>query len=88
MVGSTFAAEIQTISQRLSVARDFVGGHAVASVNYVHPIHPRLALTATLRNLFDTDYGDPASAEHRMTVIPQDGRTGYIGLRWNWTPAP
>jgi outer membrane receptor for ferrienterochelin and colicins len=86
--GSTFAAELQTISQRLTVARTFVGGHMVANANYVHPINERLAFTATIRNLFDTNYADPVSAEHRQLTIQQDGRTGYIGLRWSWTPTP
>ena len=82
--GTTIGVEVQTMSQRLTVARSLVGGHALANVNYVHPITARLAFTATLRNLFDVDYSDPASAEHRQDVIPQDGRTGYVGLRWNW----
>ena len=84
--GSTFAAELQTVSQRLDGARTFVEGHSVANVNYVHPINERLAVTATIRNLFGSGYADPASAEHRQLVIRQDGRTGYIGLRWAWTP--
>ena len=82
--GTTIGVEVQTMSQRLTVARSLVGGHALANVNYVHPITARLAFTATLRNLFDVDDSDPASAEHRQDVIPQDGRTGYVGLRWNW----
>ena len=86
VVGSTFGAELQTISQRLTVARTCVEGHAVGNVHYVHPINERLALTATMRNVFDSHYGDPASPDHRQTVVPQDGRTVYIGLRWNWTP--
>jgi iron complex outermembrane receptor protein len=85
VAGATIAVEVQTMSQRLTVARSFVGGHALANVNYVHPISSRLAFTATVRNLFEAEYADPASAEHRQDVIPQDGRTGYIGLRWNWT---
>jgi iron complex outermembrane receptor protein len=85
IAGATIAVEVQTMSQRLTVARSFVGGHALANVNYVHPINSRLAFTATVRNLFEAEYADPASAEHRQEVIPQDGRTGYIGLRWNWT---
>jgi iron complex outermembrane receptor protein len=83
--GTTIGVEVQTMSERLTVARTLVGGHALANVHYVHPINTRLAFTATLRNLFDVDYDDPASAEHRQETIPQDGRTGYIGLRWNWT---
>jgi iron complex outermembrane receptor protein len=85
VAGATIAVEVQTMSQRLTVARSLVGGHALANVNYVHPINSRLAFTATVRNLFEAKYADPASAEHRQETIPQDGRTGYIGLRWNWT---
>jgi outer membrane receptor for ferrienterochelin and colicins len=84
--GATLAVEMQTISDRISVFRNVVPGHAVANLNYVHPLTGTVALTATVRNLFDADYADPASAEHRQDVIPQDGRTGYVGVRWTWTP--
>jgi len=35
----------------------------------------RVALSASVYNLFDRDYGDPASTEHLQDVIEQDGRT-------------
>jgi iron complex outermembrane receptor protein len=81
----TLAVELQTMSQRITVSRSLVAGHMLANVNYTYPIAPQLSVTATIRNLFDKAYADPASEEHRQDVIPQDGRTFYVGLRWNWT---
>ena len=85
---STLSLELQTTSQRLTVARQFVGGHTVGNVHYVQPINSRLALTATLRNVLGATYSDPVSTDHRMTAVSQDGRTGYVGLQWSWTPTP
>lgn len=85
-IGSTFAAELQAVSARGTIQGDRVAGYRVVNVNYVQPVDERLALTVTIRNLFDAAYADPASAEHRQSAIPQDGRTVYLGVRWNWTP--
>jgi outer membrane receptor for ferrienterochelin and colicins len=35
----------------------------------------KLDITASVYNLFDTSYADPGSAEHRMDLIQQDGRS-------------
>lgn len=41
-----------------------------------------LSLVASARNLFDVRYSDPASDEHAMDAIEQNGRTLRIDLRW------
>ena len=38
-------------------------------------IWDRVALSASVYNLFDEKYGDPGSTEHRQDTIEQDGRT-------------
>jgi outer membrane receptor protein involved in Fe transport len=35
-----------------------------------------------VRNLFDAEYSDPVSGQHRQEAIQQNGRTARIGLRW------
>jgi iron complex outermembrane receptor protein len=41
-------------------------------------------ITASINNLFDQRYGDPGSEEHRQRVIPQDGRTFWLKLKYNF----
>lgn len=49
---------------------------------------PRLAadldLSASVYNLFDADYGDPAGEEHVQNVIPQDGRSFRAKLTYRF----
>jgi iron complex outermembrane receptor protein len=85
---ATLGVELLATSGRITVARRSVPGHLVANVTYAHPINRQLDITATMRNVFDVEYSDPASEEHRQDVIPQDGRTFYLGLRWNWVRTP
>lgn len=41
----------------------------------------------SVRNLFDAQFADPASDEHAVDAIQQNGRTARIGIRWKfWTP--
>ncbi len=83
--GSSIAFDLRAMSRRLTTQGSFAPGHAVANVTYVQPLVPRLRLHAAIRNLFDTDYSDPASEEHIQAVIPQDGITARVGLEWVWT---
>ena len=44
-------------------------------------------LVGSVRNLFDAQFADPASDEHAVDAIQQNGRTARIGIRWKfWTP--
>jgi outer membrane receptor protein involved in Fe transport len=46
-----------------------------------------VTLTGQIRNLFNARYSDPASDEHLVDSIEQNGRTIRVGLRWKlWTP--
>ncbi len=57
-------------------------GAATVHLTLTQPLTKSLALVGTVRNLFDVDYSDPASSAHLQDVIPQNGRTARIGLRW------
>jgi iron complex outermembrane receptor protein len=78
------ALEVLAMSGRRLLTGGEVAAHAIANASYVQPLGPRVTLTASIRNLFDTRYADPASEEHVQAAIPQDGRTFRVGLRWNW----
>jgi outer membrane receptor protein involved in Fe transport len=60
----------------------------VATVNVTlrQPLGPSWELFGGVRNLFDAQYADPASSQHRQNTIAQNGRTARIGIRWTlWT---
>jgi iron complex outermembrane receptor protein len=41
---------------------------------------PRLDVSAGVYNVFDEQYADPASTEHTMDAIAQDGRSVRAGI--------
>jgi len=43
-----------------------------------------LELSATVYNLLDKQYGDPASPQHFQDIIPQDGRTFRVKLTYRF----
>jgi outer membrane receptor for ferrienterochelin and colicins len=43
-----------------------------------------LDLSATIYNIFDKSYGDPASEEHRQDIIKQDGRAFRVKLSYKF----
>jgi len=70
------------MSGRRTLAGGTVGAAFVANVTMRVPLSTQLTLTAQVRNLFDREYADPSSAEHRQDAIVQDGRTVRVGLTW------
>ena len=82
---STVAFELQAMSSRLTLSGGTAPAHSIVHLNYVQPIAQGVRFTASIRNLFDSEYGDPGSEEHRQDLIPQDGRTVRVGLQWSMT---
>jgi iron complex outermembrane receptor protein len=82
--GSFISAEGEYLSRRQTVVGTEVPGAAVINLTLTQPLGRRAELVATVRNLFDTAYADPASDQHRQEAIPQNGRTARIGLRWTF----
>lgn len=82
--GSFISAEAQYHSSRKTVLGGEVDGATLFNLTLTQPIGPRVELFATVRNLFDADYADPASDQHVQETIPQNGRTARIGLRWTF----
>jgi outer membrane receptor for ferrienterochelin and colicins len=71
------------ISERHTVTGSRVAPSFVSDVTLSRSAaNRRLALSLSIHNLFDADYGDPAAEEHRQQVIPQDGRTAALRLTW------
>lgn len=86
--GSTVAVELRAVSDRTTLAGNVANAHVVVNTRYVLPLGRGTRFTADVRNLFGQQYGDPASAEHLVDTIPQDGRTFRVGLQWGWSVRP
>ena len=82
--GSFISAEGEYWSSRKTVVGTEVEGSAVVNLTWTQPLGRTAELFATVRNLFDAEYADPASDQHRQDVIPQNGRTARIGIRWTF----
>jgi len=74
--------ELQYLSRRGTLAGATVAPQALAHVTLSAPISRSLDVVGTIRNLFDQRYADPASDEHQLDAIEQNGRTMNVGLRW------
>jgi outer membrane receptor for ferrienterochelin and colicins len=79
---STAAFDVQWLSGRRTVAGTMLDGAAVAQATMTSRLTPSLELVASVRNLFNARYADPASEEHTFDAIEQNGRTASVGLRW------
>jgi iron complex outermembrane receptor protein len=80
--GSTASTEILSMSSRLTLAGRMLAPAATASVTLLAPLGRGFDLDLNARNLFNVQYADPASDQHRQDDIPQNGRTFRIGVRW------
>ena len=69
-------AEVQYTSSRKTVQGNRASGFWLTNLTLSTPrLWERVALSASVYNLFDKGYGDPGSTEHLQDVIEQDGRT-------------
>ena len=70
-----------------SLANPTVAAATVANLTLTKRVGSAFELVGSVRNLFDAQYADPASDEHAVDAIQQNGRTARIGIRWKfWTP--
>ena len=78
----TWAAELQFLGDRKTLAGATLDAAVLTHLTFSLPIGRSITIVAAARNLFDTRYQDPGSAEHSIDAIEQNGRTARIGLRW------
>lgn len=77
--------EEQYTSKRKTPKGNYAKGYYLTNVTlFSQRLVRNLEASASVYNLFDHDYGDPASVEHRQDVIPQDGRTFRIKLTYKF----
>jgi iron complex outermembrane receptor protein len=83
---SFVSIEGQYLSTRKTLYDSRVGKAATVNLNLVQPIGHSWELYAGVRNIFDSEYLDPASSTHRQEAIPQNGRTFRFGLQLKLWP--
>jgi outer membrane receptor for ferrienterochelin and colicins len=81
------AFEVQYLAPRRTLAGTTVPSATIANATITKRFNRTFELVGSVRNLFDSQYADPASDEHASDAIQQNGRTARVGIRWNlWTP--
>jgi outer membrane receptor for ferrienterochelin and colicins len=77
--------EISHMSARKTLAGNQVEGLFLANVTLLHTrIFSNLSLSASIYNIFDKHYSDPAGNEHKQDSIPQDGRSFRIRIGYGF----
>jgi iron complex outermembrane receptor protein len=83
---SYISMEGQYLSSRETLAGAKVSPAALFNISVVQPLGRSTELYGSVRNMFNAQYSDPVSSQHRQDAILQNGRTARIGLRWTlWT---
>ncbi|MEO8259466.1 MAG: TonB-dependent receptor [Acidobacteriota bacterium] len=81
---SSIAVEGRYLSSRQTLAGATVSGTATANITMIQPVGRAWQLFGSVQNIFDARFQDPSSSAHRQDVIPQNGRTARLGLRWGY----
>ncbi len=80
--------EAQYTGARKTLAGNRLADYGLVNLSLRRPLGHNLEVSASIYNLFDHDYADPASAEHKdslfrsLDTIPQDGRSLRLALSW------
>jgi iron complex outermembrane receptor protein len=81
---SFVSVEWQYLSARATLAGTNVAPASLAHTTFEWPLGRAITLAGQLRNVFDARYADPASDEHPVDAIEQNGRSARIGVRWQF----
>jgi outer membrane receptor for ferrienterochelin and colicins len=87
LVGDSLMAalEVHYTSSRKTLQGNETSGFAVANLTLLsRNVVKGLAISASVYNLLDKAYSDPASGEHVQDVIPQDGRSFRLKLDYRF----
>jgi len=77
--------ELQYLSDRNTPQGDTVEAYSTTNVTISsHKISNQLELSASIYNIFDKDYSDPASEEHVQSSITQDGRNYRVKVTYDF----
>ncbi len=77
--------EVQYVGDRKTVQDTSASSYTIANLTLSAPnVWRGLDFSASVYNLFDEDYGDPAGFEHIQELIPQDERTYNLKLNYSF----
>ena len=77
--------EVQYVDDRKTVQDTSASSYTIANLTLSAPnVWRGLDFSASVYNLFDEDYGDPAGSEHIQELIPQDERTYNLKLNYSF----
>ena len=84
--GKVFAGvELLALSSRETAYGNRVPGQVLAHLTlFSHAIAKNLEVSASLYNLFDKRYHDPAAPDFAQELQPRDGRTFRVKLTWRF----
>jgi len=76
---------VQYVSKRMTLAGDYAGAYLLPNLTFFSPkAWKGWEISASLYNVFDEQYGDPGSEEHRQSIIYQDGRTFRVKVGYHF----
>lgn len=80
------SVEVRYVGERPTLAGSQDPSYTIANVTLLaRPFGADgLELSGTVYNVFDEAYGDPGGGEHLMNIIPMDGRTARVGVRYRF----
>lgn len=77
--------EAQFTDRRRSEREGDAGSYCLVNLTLLcQELWPGLELSASVYNVLDTEYDDPASGEHRQDVLEQDGRNFRVQLTYKF----
>jgi iron complex outermembrane receptor protein len=78
--------EMRYLGARTTLAGAEAGDRTLAALTLQVRPKPdsRLELLAKVANLLDTAYSDPGGEEHRQDLLPMDGRTVWLSVRFRF----
>ena len=77
--------ELLALSERQTVAGNKLNGRVIGNLTLLsRQIVPNLEFSASIYNLFNTRYNDPASPDFAQDSHPQDGRTFRVKLTYKF----
>jgi len=82
------SGELLVMGSRRTLADARLGAATTVNLTVVAPIASAFELVGSVRDLFNVQYSDPASDQHRQDSIPQNGRTLRVGLTWKLWAKP
>jgi iron complex outermembrane receptor protein len=76
---------VQCVSKRRTLAGNYAGAYVVPNLTlFSQKALKGWEVSASIYNIFDEEYGDPGSQEHRQDIIFQDGRSFRIRVGYRF----